>query len=162
ARSTRYFSLLVVGPPELAAAIVERTERVHPHAPAEPSALVRIPPLSLPQVRAYLASWLAATRAPEAPPLVITVDAALLVGHRAAGNLARINALARAMIAAGGPVLTSWDACAAPDGTGHPAGDLLVPSVRPPGWPTPPLAQLINRCRAAAGLPERDAPGPAA
>jgi hypothetical protein len=153
ARSTRYFSLLVVGPEELA------TDLIGPDAADAADAVVTVPPLTLPQVRPYLASWLAATRPPEAPPLIVTVDAALLVGHRAGGNLRRINALAREMIASGGVALTSWDAWTASDGTGHRTGDLEVPRVRPPGWPTPEIVQLINRCRVAAGLAER---GPAA
>jgi hypothetical protein len=156
ARSTRYFSLLVVGPPELAlelrAELAKLTPAVDPADAA--SAVVRIPPLGLAQVRQYLASWLVATRAPEATPLVITVDAALIIGHRAAGNLARINALSRAMIAGGGSVLTSWDAWAAVEG---PAGAELEPPDRPAVWPTPELMQLINQCRTAAGLGERGA-----
>ncbi|HET7506211.1 MAG TPA: serine/threonine-protein kinase [Kofleriaceae bacterium] len=161
ARSTRYFSLLVVGPPELALELLaDRPELADGHGvdPADAaSVVVRIPPLSLPQVRAYLASWLAATRAPDAPPLVITVDAALLIGHRAGGNLARINALARAMIAAGGPVLTSWDAWIATEGGGHPASAETERPVRPAAWPPPELVQLLNQCRATAGIAERGA-----
>jgi serine/threonine-protein kinase len=152
ARSTRYFSLLIVGPPELA-------EDLAGNPAADPEGpLVTVPPLTLSQVRPYLASWLAATRAPEAPPLIVTVDAALIIGHRAAGNLGRINALAREMIAGGGSLLTSWNAWAAADGTGDQAGDPAVPPVRPPVWPTPEIVRLINRCRTAAGLAERGAP----
>jgi hypothetical protein len=88
----------------------------------------------------------------------VTVDAALLVGHRAAGNLRRVNALARAMIASGGPVLTSWHAWAADDSASHQAGDLAAPSICPAVWPTPDVVRLINRCRVAAGFAER---GPA-
>jgi len=152
ARSTRYFSLLVVGPSALAADLAG-----DPAADPE-SSLVSVPALTLPQVRPYLASWLAATRPPEAPPLIVTVDAALIIGHRAGGNLRQINALAREMISGGGSLLTSWNAWTAPDSTGHQAGDLAVPPVRPPIWPTPEIVQLINRCRVAAGLAER---GPA-
>lgn len=152
ARSTRYFSLLVVGPPQLAGDLAGDLA-------ANPgSSVVTVPPLTLPQVRPYLASWLAASRPPEAPPLIVTVDAALIIGHRAAGNLGRINALAREMIAAGGSLLTSWNAWTAPDGTGHQAGQLAAPPVRPPVWPTPEIVRLINECRVAAGLAER---GPA-
>jgi serine/threonine protein kinase len=142
ARSTRYFSLLVVGPAELATDLVAA------------SAVIAMPPLTPLQARAYLESWLRATRSPDAPPLVVTVDAALILGHRAAGNLERINALARELLATGGPVLTSWDAWTA---QGE-AADLAVPLTRPPVWPTPEVLQLINQCRAAAGLAERGAP----
>ena len=144
ARSTRYFSLLVVGPAELAADLGG-----HPA-----SAVIAMPPLTPRQVVTYIESWLRATRSPDAPPLVVTVDAGLIVGHRTDGNLERINALAREMLAGGGPVLTSWDAWVAP---GDAAG-LVAALVRPPVWPTPEVLQLINQCRAAAGLAERGAP----
>jgi hypothetical protein len=144
ARSTRYFSLLVVGPAELAGDLVGS----HPA-----SAVIAMPPLTPRQVIEYIQSWLHEARSPEVPPLVVTVDAGLIVGHRMDGNLERINALAREMIASGGPVLTSWDAWATLVDT---AG-VVVPAVRPPVWPTPEVLQLINQCRAAAGLAGRGA-----
>jgi len=141
ARSTRYFSLMVIGPAELASEL----------APTDPSgAVIHVPPLSPPQVGVYVESWLRATRRPDAPPLILTVDAALLLGHRAEGNLYRINALARQMIASGSPVLTSWEAYAASDEAGPHAVRR-----RPAAWPTPEIMRLINRCRLAAGLAER-------
>jgi hypothetical protein len=66
---------------------------------------------------------------------------------RTAGNLGRINERARAMIAGGGSLPTSWNAWTAPDGTGHQAGDLAAPPVRPP-----------VQCRTTAGVAERGAP----
>jgi serine/threonine protein kinase len=144
ARSTRYFSLLVVGPAEFAT----DTFGAHPA-----SAVIAMPPLTPRQAGKYVESWLRATRSPSAPPLIITIDAALLVGHRTSGNLARINALAREMIASGGPVITSWDAWTAPD-AGDPAR-AVPPPVRPAVWPTPEILGLINQCRIAAGLAER-------
>jgi type II secretory pathway predicted ATPase ExeA len=142
ARSTRYFSLLAVGSTELAAEL----------SAANPaSSMVSVLPLTLRQVGAYIDAWLGATRAPDAPPLVVTVDAALLVGRRTDGNLRRINALARRLIAGGSPILTSWDAWVAPDD----GGDGGPRPVRPAVWPTPAALQLINQCRAAAGLAER-------
>ena len=142
ARSTRYFSMLIVGPTELAAEV----------SAADPTgAVIAVPPLTPAQVGAYVESWLRATRAADAPPLILTVDAALLLGHRAEGNLHRINALVRQMIASGSPVLTSWEAYAASDESGPPA----LPRRRPPAWPTPEIMRLINRCRLAAGLAER-------
>lgn len=144
ARSTHYFSLLVVGPAELAADLGAQPD----------SAVIAMPPLTPRQVVQYIESWLRATRSPDAPPLVVTVDAGLITGHHTAGNLERINTLAREMIASGGPVLTSWDAWVALDN----AAGLVVPRVRPAVWPTPEILQLINQCRAAAGLAGRGAP----
>jgi len=149
ARSTRYFSLLVVGPPEIAEL-----------AGLDPdTAAVAVPPLTAPQTGAYIDSWLRATRAPDAPPLIMTVDAALLIAHRAEGNLDRINAFARHMIATGRPVLTSWDAWTTSDDTGDPEQRAAVPVRRPAMWPTPQVLRLINQYRAAAGLAERGSVG---
>ena len=141
ARSTRYFNMLVVGPNELGAEF----------AGSDPEGVIPVPALSAHQVAPYVDSWLRATRSPEAPPLILTVDAALLIGHRAEGNLGRINALVRQMITSGGSVLTSWDAYAATDRDSGLGG----PRVRPAVWPTPEIVRVINECRAAAGLAER-------
>jgi hypothetical protein len=142
ARSTRYFSLLVIGPAELAADLV---------ASQAAGTVIAVPPLSPPQTGKYIDSWLSATRSPVAPPLIVTVDAALIVGHRTGGNLERINALVRGMIASCGPVLTSWGAWTV---SGETAG-AISPPVRPAVWPTPEVLEVINRCRKAAGLAER-------
>jgi len=143
ARSTRYFSLLAVGP-------VELPTELGGSVPI--TTVVDVPALAPLQVGQYIDGWLRATRLPSAPPLIITVDAALILGHRADGNLGRLNALARQMIAAGGPVITSWDAWIALDDQ-H-SGE---PWARPARWPTPNVLALINRRRRAAGLAERGA-----
>jgi serine/threonine-protein kinase len=146
ARSTLYFSLLVVGPAEL-------STELGGSIPA--SAVIEVPALTPVQVSLYLDSWLRATRAPSAPPLVITIDAALIAGHRANGNLDQLNSLARQMIATGAPVVTSWDAWIASDENQTARGE---PPPRPVDWPTPDVLRLINHCRVAAGIAERSAP----
>jgi hypothetical protein len=148
ARSTRYLQLLVVGAPELAGTA----------GLGAAQAVIAVPPLAPHQVCAYLDGWLRATRSPDAPPLIISVDAALLIGLRAGGNLGRINAFARQMIASGGTVLTSWDAWAAPDDTGRHVLGLGVPPVRPPLWPTPEVLRSINQARGPGGLAARGGP----
>ncbi|HEX8109256.1 MAG TPA: hypothetical protein VF516_16095, partial [Kofleriaceae bacterium] len=148
ARSTRYFSVLVVGPGEL-------STELGGSIPA--SAVVTVPALTPLQISQYLDAWLRATRPPCTPPLIITVDAALIAGHRANGNLDQLNALARQMIERGGPVLTSWDAWTASDGR-HTNGVAERPA-HPAAWPTPEVLQLINHCRLAAGIAERSPPG---
>jgi hypothetical protein len=145
ARSTRYFSVLVVGLADLARELA-----------ADAPGAVAVPPLRPPQVGRYIDGWLRATRRPDAPPLIVTIDAALITAHRGDGNLHRINALVRRMIAGGGPVLTSWDAWSTHDGTDPPANRGISP-VRPASWPTPEVLRLLNRCRQAAGLAERGA-----
>jgi serine/threonine protein kinase len=148
ARRTRDISVLVVGPGEL-------STELGGSIPA--SAVVTVPALTPLQISQYLDAWLRATRQPTAPPLVITVDAALIAGHRANGNLDQLNAFAREMIERGGPVITSWDAWTASDDR-HING-VAEPPARPPAWPTPEVLQLINHCRLAAGLGERSPPG---
>jgi hypothetical protein len=145
ARSTRYFSLLVVGPAEL-------STELGGSIPA--TAVVEVPALTPAQISQYLDSWLRATRDPGGPPLVITIDAALIAGHRANGNLDQLNSLARQMIASGAPVVTSWDAWVASDDGQSDPGD---PALRPALWPTDDVLRLINLCRVTAGLPERGA-----
>jgi hypothetical protein len=146
ARSTRYFSLLVVGPAEL-------STELGGSIPA--NSVVEVPALTPAQVTLYLDSWLRATRYPGAPPLVITVDAALIAGHRANGNLDQLNSLARQMIASGAPIVTSWDAWIASDEGQTARGE---PPPRPAHWPTQDVLRLINHCRLAAGVPERSPP----
>lgn len=151
ARGTRHFNLLVVGPLALA---------VKHGGPILASAL-EVPPLPARDVGAYLASWLRATRAATAPPLLVTVDAALLAGLRTDGNLVQLNALARAMIEGGGAVLTSWDAWAARDDAGLDGTGLRAGLVRPTEWPPVEVLALINQRRVAAGLaPRSEAPLP--
>jgi hypothetical protein len=143
ARSTRYFSMLIVGPAELSAefggAILA-------------SAVAVVPPLGWLAVHEYLAAWLRVTRLPDAPPLIVTIDAALMAGYHAGGSLEQLNAIARQMITTGGPVVTSWDAWNA--ATASRQGTPLS-SVRPLLWPTPEVLHVINQCRVAAGIAER-------
>jgi serine/threonine protein kinase len=143
ARGTRYFSVLIVGPGELS------TE----HGGSIPaSAVVNVPALTPLQITQYLDAWLRATRHPAAPPLVITMDAALIAGHRANGNLDQLNALARQMIARSGPVITSWEAWTTTDRDTSGVAEPQPPRPGPAEWPTPEVLQLINHCRLAAGL----------
>jgi hypothetical protein len=142
--------VLVVGAAQLA------NDLVGPDWETAANAVITVPPLSAAQVGRYIDAGLYTSRRPEAPPLIVTVDAALIIGHRADGNLGRINALMRRMIANGGPVLTSWEAWTAPDDT-DPRGALTA-RVRPAVWPTPEILRLINHYRVAAGLADRGTP----
>jgi hypothetical protein len=145
ARSTRYFSLLVVGSADLAREL------------AGDAIAVAVPPLGPLQVGRYIDGWLRATRHPDAPPLIVTIDAALIAAHRGDGNLHRINSLVRRMIAGGGPILTSWDAWSTHEGTDPHAANRAIAPLRPASWPTPEVLRLLNRCRQAAGLAARGA-----
>jgi Protein kinase domain len=146
ARSTRYFSLLVTGDAELAAELLGVAGGADHR--------IELPALDVHQVRRYLEAWIAATRAAEAAPLHLTVDARLLLALSSDGNPARLNALARRMLLAkGAGVLTSWEAWLS---TSAPLRDAdAPPPPRPAEWPTAKVLQLLNRGRRAAGLPER-------
>lgn len=153
ARSTRYFSVLVTGDAELAADLLG--------GHGAPDHRIELPALDVHQVRRYLEAWIAATRAAEAAPLHLTVDAWLLLALSADGNPAQLNALARRMLLAkGAGVLTSWDAWLS---TSAPLRDAdAPPPPRPAEWPTAKVLQLLNRGRRAAGLSERSPATPLA
>jgi hypothetical protein len=147
ARHTRCFSLLVTGDAALAGPLLEDEAD---------EATVELSPLPMSQVHRYLTAWLSSCRHPEAPPLVISVDAALLLGVSASGNLTQLNELARsAVLAHPAGVLTSWDAWRC---TGE--GPLEAEAARPvPGqWPTAEVLTLLNHVRRVARLGERGAP----
>jgi hypothetical protein len=75
--------------------------------------------------------WLRPTP-PAASPRIITVDAALIADHCASGSLGQLHAIARRMIAGGGPVIASWDAWTTAD-DGHRTSAIAGPPVRPAG-----------------------------
>ncbi len=139
ARASRYFSLVLVAPSEAEAAL--------PGAET-----VRLPTLSRLELLEYLRTCLSACRSPTSPPLLITPDAALIVYHYSAGDIALANRTATRMleIAAvrGARVLTSlhaWLATRAPD----------APLPSPEAFPTPEVLSLLDAERAAAGIDRR-------
>jgi type II secretory pathway predicted ATPase ExeA len=154
AYGTKCMSLLVVASPGFTRQL--SLEGVDPAAVKELS----VPPLDGLQTEAYLRSWIAAAQAPGAAPLLFTPDAAVVICHRADGNLRRINALATNILQLAAldrrRVLPSWYAW----GVSHEEG--WVPEAsqvgRPPAWPPRQVLALLNAHRERAGMPLRCAP----
>jgi hypothetical protein len=143
-RATEYFSLVVIGGAD-AGSLLNEPDRVV------------VPPLTSQQLLDYLRGRIALAREPGAAPLLLTLDAALLVHVRSGGNLAKVNRIATRMLAAAATqrsrVLTSFHAWGAADATdGMPAA-----SSRGRQWPTPEVFVILNAQRAAMGLELRAA-----
>ena len=157
AYSTKCMSLIII-------ASTKFLSLLQPLVGVDPKAISHLPVPALDglQTASYLASWIAAAKDPSAPPLLFTTDAALIAGHRAKGNLARINRLATNMLRMAAydkrRVLPSWYAWSAPDDR-----DWIPdrgPTVdKPPGWPTRDVLALLNACREESALPKRRALG---
>jgi hypothetical protein len=154
AQWTRAFKLLLVGAPGVAEALAPggdgRGER-----PPE----IAIPPLEREQLSAYVWSWVAATLAPSAPPLVVSPDALLLLALRSGGVVGEVNRIAGGMLALaaadGRRALTSWHAWAAADRERR-TGPASLPAAalrRPHAWPPPEVIDVIDACRRSAGMP---------
>jgi serine/threonine protein kinase len=142
ARATGYFSMVVIGGTEAGSALAE-PERV------------TLPPLSSHELLDYLRGRIALAREPGAPPLLVTLDAALLVYVRSGGNLGKVNRIATRMLehaaAQKTRVVTSACAWAAADST----DGLPTTSADGAPWPTPEVLEILNTERAALGLESR-------
>jgi type II secretory pathway predicted ATPase ExeA len=115
-----------------------------------------LPPLDRAQVSAYLRAWIDATLPPEAPRILISPDALLLIARRSNGHPERLNCIAENMLhlaaAAGRRVVSSWEAWAgAPDVRWSTLANAQLPR-RPRDWPPPDVVGEIDRCRHEAGL----------
>jgi len=119
----------------------------------------RTPPDGVPAETArFLSAWWREARSPEAPPLLCTPDAVLLIDRRAGGQRARLERLAdNAMelaTASGRGIVTSWEAWTAPvEERLTQAGAVAELSRRREPWPPEPVRGEINACRERAGLP---------
>jgi len=151
---TRTFQTLLCGEPRLVESLTAggvdfRAERVPE---------IEVKPLAREQIPAYVRSWVEATLAPHAPPIIFSADALRLMALRSEGALERLDCIAENMLllaAAGGHrTLTSWHAWAAsdrerwsvaPPPTGLPR--------RPPRWPPPDVIAVLDACRRGAGVP---------
>lgn len=142
ARATGYFSVVVIGGTEAGSALAE-PERI------------TLPPLSSHELLDYLRGRITLSREPGTAPLLVTLDAALLVYVRSGGNLGKVNRVATRMLALAAAqktrVVTSACAWAAADSTdGLPAS-----SADGAPWPTPEVLEILNTERAALGLESR-------
>jgi hypothetical protein len=149
ARGTTYFDVVLVGTLDAADELVAA-------AGGEPA--VRLLAPAPWQMRDYLVAWLRAAQAAEAPPYVLTGDAALLVWQRAQGSLRRANRIAANMVRLaahdGRRVLSSWEAWTAPEDEGLPDDhDTSAALHRPAEWLSAEARAVLNACREQVGLP---------
>ena len=151
---TRSFKTLLCGEPRLVESLIAsgvdfRAERVPE---------IEVKPLTREQIPAYVRSWLEATLAPDARPIIFSADGLRLLALRSEGALERLDCIAENMLllAAAGRhrTLTSWHAWAAsdrerwsvePPPTGLPR--------RPQHWPPPDVIAVLDACRRGAGVP---------
>jgi len=151
---SRGFQVLLCGEPGLVGDLARSGVDLRSHELAE----VALPALDADQVGGYVRSWLRATLARDASPLLFSQDAVLLLARRSEGVLARIGALAENMLvlaaASGRPTVTTWHAWAASERERW-YGPQLPPRLpaRPAGWPTAEAVETLDACRQAAGLP---------
>ena len=126
-----------------------------PFFTADPAACA---PIAREQVPAYVRSWVEATLAPHAAPILFTPDALRLMALRSEGVLPQLDCIAENMLvlAAAGRcrTLTSWHAWAASDrerwSVQPPATALPT---RPADWPPPDVIAVLDACRRGAGVP---------
>jgi type II secretory pathway predicted ATPase ExeA len=153
AAKTRYFRVLVIGTPELG----ERWLRSSSSDEALSLRRIEMPALSGRQTQRYIEDWLHASLGPSSNRPLLTPDAGLLVAHRSAGNLARINRIAARMLAVAAAerrlLLSSWDAWVAP--LDEAPVERTQPEPRPRDWPSQEVLEILNAERHAAGIPPR-------
>jgi type II secretory pathway predicted ATPase ExeA len=125
--------------------------------PADLGPELVVPALDRDEIGRYVRSWIDATLAPGAPPILVSPDAALLLALRSDGLLARIDRIAENMLVLAAAerqrTLVSWHAWAAPDEerwAGRAAEELPR---RPDRWPPTEVIDVIDACRRGAGLP---------
>jgi type II secretory pathway predicted ATPase ExeA len=153
ARTSGAFQLVLAGAPGLAAAL-DRC-RVTPGDARAPE--LQLPPLERDDIESYVRLWIEAALAPRAAPLVLSRDAVLLLALRSEGAVDRMDQLAENMLvlAAAGQrrTLGAWDAWAASDEERWAVRPPAALPTRPPTWPPPEVADVIDACRRGAGLP---------
>jgi serine/threonine protein kinase len=129
-------------------------------AVAPPGGRIAPPPTraSAPELDAYVRSWIDATLAPGAPPIVLSPDAVLLLALRTDGSLERLHCIAENMLVLaaveGRRTLSSWHAWGASDQERWVERRTPPPLPRrPEPWPPPEVADVIDACRRGAGMP---------
>ncbi|MBK8014790.1 MAG: protein kinase [Deltaproteobacteria bacterium] len=154
AAATRGYSMLLVGLPNT----IDRIAKSFPSS-SGPTHTVSIPALDGMQTLSYLTAWLKACQGPETPPVIVTPDAALLVGYWSGGVFGDINRIATNMLQIAASlekrIVTSWEAWS---GASLLSDDTELDDHlrRPPtGWPVPDAERIIAECRERSGMHPR-------
>lgn len=115
---------------------------------------LKMRPLNYLQVYDYINNWIQSTIKPEAPSIIITPDAGMLVGYWSGGIPGGINRIASNMLLLaalkGRRVVNSWDAWAGAMHINELRGpDDINPELKfqPAEWPTGEILQIIDECR---------------
>jgi hypothetical protein len=150
---TRSFKILLSGAP----GVVDGLSRAGLDFRGERVPEIPVAPLDRDQIPRHLRSWLEATLAPSAPPIIVTPDALLLLALRSEGALERVNCIAENMLLLAAAqrrrTLCSWHAWTASDRERWSATRGAVLPARPSQWPPPEVVDVIDACRRAAGMP---------
>jgi hypothetical protein len=153
ALGTRSFRVVLCGAPGLVddlsrAGVDFRDERVPE---------IAVPALGRDEIPRHVRSWIEATLAPHAPPIIVTPDALLLLALRSEGALERVDCIAANMLVLAASerrrILCSWHAWTASDRERWSAARGFVPPRRPETWPPSEVVDVIDACRRAAGMP---------
>ncbi len=150
---TRSFKILLSGRPGL----VDQLGRSGLDFRGERVPEIAVPPLERDQLPRHLRSWLEATLAPHAPPIIVTPDALLLLALRSEGAIERVNCIAENMLLLAAAerrrTLCSWHAWTASDRERWSEGRPVALPRRPRSWPPPEVVDVIDACRRGAGMP---------
>jgi type II secretory pathway predicted ATPase ExeA len=153
ARASGAFQLVLAGAPGLAASVDRCRVTAGDARPPE----LQLPALEREDVEIYVRAWLDAALAPRSPPLLLSLDAMLLVALRAEGALDRIDCLCENMLVLAAAeerrTLGAWHAWAASDQERWATRPPPEFPRKPPTWPPPEVADVIDACRRGAGLP---------
>lgn len=151
---TRSFKVLLTGP----AGLIETLEQGGVDFQGSSAPELSLPPLDRKQIEMYLRAWLRDSRRPNAPGVVLSADAVLLLELRSGGALKHVNCIAENMLvlaaAEGRRSLTSWHAWTASDKERWAQGQSYetLPG-RPATWPPSSVIEVIDACRRKAGIP---------
>lgn len=117
---------------------------------------IELPSLSNKAVIEYIQRWMQIARAPGAPLLLVSTDAALWIAHKSQGNPARINRHIRRVLRQtdlnGRSVISTWEAwyCGQQLERGNPLPDAVPECIA--NWPTPEILDVLNEYRQSVGI----------
>jgi len=139
-----------------------RWTRDYPTWAAKEVVFSEIPRLDFQQSLNCATNCFEIARANEASYIIVTPDALLLAAYRGNGNLGRISRIAKSVLCRAAlekrHVISSWDmwlASQALSPNEDSAMSTQSPNARPVRWPSPPVLEILNQCRATCGMHPR-------